>query len=71
MATGNVKKNKKLKRLYDHHSYLNKKVSELTEERKRDRSDESKAILMRLKKTKLAVKDAIAKARQKLGLTKN
>ena len=71
MATGNVKKNKKLKRLYDHHSYLNKKVSELTEERKRDRSDESKAILMRLKKTKLAVKDAIANARQKLGLTKN
>ena len=71
MATGNVKKNKKLKQLYDHHSYLNKKVSELTEERKRDRSDESKAILMRLKKTKLAVKDAIAKARQKLGLTKN
>ncbi len=71
MATGNVKKNKKLKRLYDHHSYLNKKVSELTEERKRDRSAESKAILMRLKKTKLAVKDAIAKARQKLGLTKN
>tara|TARA_B100000214_G_scaffold362299_1_gene326601 strand:+ start:1968 stop:2183 length:216 start_codon:yes stop_codon:yes gene_type:complete len=71
MATGNVKKNKKLKRLYDHHTYLNKKVSELTEERKRDRSDESKAILMRLKKTKLAVKDAIAKARQKLGLTKN
>ena len=71
MATGNVKKNKKLKRLYDHHSYLNKKVSELTEERKRDRSDESKAILMRLKKTKLVVKDAIAKARQKLGLTKN
>ena len=71
MATGNVKKNKKLKRLYDHHTYLNKKVSELTEERKRDHSDESKAILMRLKKTKLAVKDAIAKARQKLGLTKN
>ena len=69
MATGNVKKNKKLKRLYDHHSYLNKKVSELTEERKRDRSDESKQILMRLKKTKLAMKDAIASAKAKLGLT--
>ena len=53
----------------DHHTYLNKKVEELTEDRKRDRSDESKQILMRLKKTKLAMKDAIAKAKAKLGLT--
>ena len=62
MATGKLKKNKKLKKLYDHHRYLSKKVEELTEERKVDRSSESKALLMRLKKTKLALKDAIAKA---------
>ena len=69
MVTGNFKKNKKLKKLIDHHSYLNKKVEQLTQDRKTDRSDESKQILMRLKKTKLAMKDAIAKARTKLGLT--
>tara|TARA_R100001015_G_C4426401_1_gene25148 strand:- start:256 stop:468 length:213 start_codon:yes stop_codon:yes gene_type:complete len=68
METGNFK-NKKLKKLVDHHTYLNKKVAELTEDRKKDRSDESKQILMRLKKTKLAMKDAIAKAKAKLGLT--
>ena len=62
-------KDKKLKKLKDHHAYLNKKVAELTEERKKDRSDESKALLMRLKKTKLAMKDAIARTKSKLGLT--
>jgi uncharacterized protein YdcH (DUF465 family) len=61
MSTGKIKKNKKLKKLHDHHRYLSKKVEELTEERKVDRSSESKALLMRLKKTKLALKDAIAK----------
>ncbi len=59
-------KSKQLKKLKDHHDYLNRKVAELTEERKRDRSAESKTILMRLKKTKLALKDAIAKARNTL-----
>tara|TARA_B100000941_G_scaffold143128_1_gene101477 strand:- start:2028 stop:2237 length:210 start_codon:yes stop_codon:yes gene_type:complete len=69
MVTGKkMRKNKKLKKLYDHHKYLSKKVEELTEERKMDRSSESKALLMRLKKTKLAMKDAIAKA--KAALTK-
>ena len=43
-------KSKKLKKLKDHHDYLNRKVAELTEDRKKDRSSESKAILMRLKK---------------------
>ena len=62
-------KDKKLKKLKDHHAYLNKKVAELTEERKKDRSDESKALLMRLKKTKLAMKDAVEKTKSKLGLT--
>ena len=63
-------KDKRLKKLKDHHEYLNKKVSELTNDRKKDRSSESKILLMRLKKTKLAMKDAIASARAKLGLTK-
>ena len=66
MATGNYKRNKKLKKLMDHHAYLNKKVDELTEDRKKDRSDESKTLLMRLKKTKLAIKDSIARAKAKL-----
>ena len=66
MATGNFKKNKKLKKLMDHHAYLNKKVAELTEDRKKDRSDESKTLLMSLKKTKLAIKDSIARAKAKL-----
>ena len=66
MATGNFKKNKKLKKLMDHHAYLNKKVAELTEDRKKDRSDESKTLLMRLKKTKLAIKDSIARTKAKL-----
>ena len=69
MTTGNFKKNKKLSKLIDHHAYLNKKVEELTIDRRKDRSDESKQILMRLKKTKLAMKDAIASAKAKLGLT--
>ena len=69
MVTGKkMRKNKKLKKLYDHHKYLSKKVEQLTEERKVDRSSESKALLMRLKKTKLAMKDAIEKA--KAALTK-
>ncbi len=55
-------KNKQLNKLQDHQDYLNRKVAELTEDRKKDRSDESKQLLMRLKKTKLALKDAIAKA---------
>lgn len=59
-------KNKRIQKLKDHHEYLNKKVSELTEDRKTDRSSESKTILMRLKKTKLALKDAIAKAKATL-----
>ena len=62
-------KDKILKKLKDHHAYLSKKVAELTEDRKKDRSDESKNLLMRLKKTKLAMKDAIASAKAKLGLT--
>jgi len=66
----NLTKNKNLRKLQVHHTYLNKKVTELTKDRKKDRSSESKTILMRLKKTKLAIKDAIVSAKVKLGLTK-
>ncbi len=59
-------KDKKIKKLQDHHDYLNRKVDELTKDRKKDRSDESKQLLMRLKKTKLAMKDAIAKTKRTL-----
>ncbi len=59
-------KNKQLKKLKDHHDYLSRKVAELTEDRKKDRSAESKTLLMRLKKTKLAIKDSIARAKAKL-----
>ena len=61
-----AKKSKKIKKLQNHHSYLDRKVKELTEERKKDRSDESKTLLMRLKKTKLALKDAITRASKAL-----
>ena len=66
----NLTKNKNLRKLQVHHTYLNKKVTELTKDRKKDRSSESKTVLMTLKKTKLAIKDAIASTKVKLGLTK-
>ena len=59
-------KSKQYKRLKEQHDYLKRKVKELTEDRKKDRSDESKTLLMRLKKTKLAIKDSIARAKAKL-----
>ena len=66
----NLTKNKNLRKLQVHHDYLNKKVTVLTKDRKKDRSSESKTVLMTLKKTKLAIKDAIASAKATLGLTK-
>ena len=66
----NLTKNKNLRKLQVHHTYLNKKVTELTKDRKKDRSSESKKVLMTLKKTKLAIKDAIASTKATLGLTK-
>jgi len=60
------KKTKKLKKLEDEHSYLDKKVAQLTKARRKDRSTESKDILTRLKRTKLMIKDAIAKAKATL-----
>ena len=60
------RRSKKLKKLQEEHAYLDRKVKELTKDRLNDRSAESKAILMRLKKTKLALKDAIARAKSTL-----
>ena len=60
------RRSKKLKKLEEEHAYLDKKVKELTKDRLKDRSSESKDILTRLKRTKLMVKDAIARARATL-----
>lgn len=59
-------KSKKIKKLEENHQYLDRKVKELTKDRLKDRSTESKDILSRLKRTKLLVKDAIAKAKATL-----
>ena len=65
-------KSKKLKRLEDHHDYLNRKTKELDKERgSGDRDTESKQLLLRLKKTKLAIKDEIVRVKEEFGkLTK-
>jgi len=60
------KKSKKLKKLQEEHQYLDRKVAQLTKDRRKDRSTESKEILTRLKRTKLMIKDAIAKAKATL-----
>ena len=66
------RKDKKLKKLLDHHDYLNRKTKELDKERGNgERSGESKQLLLRLKKTKLAIKDEIARVTEDLSkLTK-
>ena len=59
-------KSKKLKKLEDHHDYLNRKTKELDVERgDGDRDADSKQLLLRLKKTKLAIKDEIARVKEK------
>jgi len=60
------KKSKKLKKLEVEHNYLDRKVAQLTKDRLKDRSSESKEVLSRLKRTKLMIKDAIARAKQTL-----
>jgi len=59
-------KNKQLRKLKMHHDYLNRKVEEVTELRRHDRSIESKSILMRLKKEKLSLKDQITELEKQL-----
>jgi len=60
------RRSKKLKKLEEEHEYLDKKVIQLTKDRLKDRSFESKDVLTRLKRTKLMIKDAIAKAKATL-----
>ena len=60
------KKSKKIKKLEQEHEYLDRKVTQLTKDRLKDRSSESKEVLSRLKRTKLMIKDAIAKAKATL-----
>jgi len=60
------RRSKKLKKLEEEHVYLDRKVKQLTKDRLKDRSTESKEILTRLKRTKLMIKDAIAKAKATL-----
>ena len=68
----NRRKDKKLKKLLDHHDYLNRKTKEIEAEREEgERSSDGKALLIRLKKQKLAMKDEIARVTEQLGkLTK-
>ena len=60
------RRSKKLKKLEEEHVYLDNKVKQLTKDRLKDRSSESKDILTRLKRTKLMIKDAIARAKATL-----
>ena len=60
------KKSKKIKKLEQEHEYLDRKVAQLTKDRLKDRSSESKEVLTRLKRTKLMIKDAIARAKATL-----
>ena len=66
------RKDKKLKKLLDHHDYLNRKTKEIDVERKDgERSSDGKALLVRLKKQKLAMKDEITRVTEELSkLTK-
>ncbi len=59
-------KDKKYKKLLETKKYLDKKVSQLTKDRKKDRSWDAKATLLRLKKQKLRIKEEISKLADKL-----
>ena len=61
-----AKKSKKIKKLEQEHEYLDRKVAQLTRDRLKDRSSETKEVLTRLKRTKLMIKDAIARAKATL-----
>ena len=60
------RRSKKVKKLEEEHAYLDRKVKELTKDRLKDRSSESKDILNRLKRTKFMIKDAIQRAKSTL-----
>lgn len=64
-------KDKKYKKLLETKKYLDSKVAELTKDRKKDRSWDMKATLVRLKKQKLRIKEEIARITDKFNkLTK-
>ena len=64
-------KDKKLKKLVLAKEYLDRKVSELTKDRKSDRSWDAKATFVRLKKQKLRLKEEISRLADKFAkLTK-
>ena len=64
-------KDKKLKKLVYEKEYLDKKVRQMTKDRRSDRSWDAKARLLRLKKQKLKIKEEIARASEKfIKLTK-
>ncbi len=64
-------KDKRYKKLLLTKEYLDKKVSQLTKDRKTDRSWDMKATLVRLKKQKLKIKEELARITDKFNsLTK-
>ena len=64
-------KDKKLKKIISAKEQLDRKVSELTKDRKTDRSWDAKATLVRLKKQKLKIKEEISRLADKFAkLTK-
>lgn len=54
-----VKASKKIKKLEEHHKWYDNKINEIEQEREHDRSFSHKSLLIKLKKTKLAIKDQI------------
>ncbi len=54
-----VKVSKKINKLQQSHKWYDNKVKEIEKERQTDRSFEHKSLLLKLKKTKLAIKDKI------------
>jgi uncharacterized protein YdcH (DUF465 family) len=56
-----AKKNKALKKLIEEKEYLDRKVKEAEQDRGWDRSWDAKVILLRLKKQKLKIKEAISR----------
>jgi len=55
----NKNKNKRVMKLTDDHEYYRKKVEELEHEREKHRDFSHKALLVKLKKIKLSIKDEL------------
>ena len=56
-----MKASRKIKKLQSSHQWYDNKVNEIEKERKFDRSFDHKSLLLKMKKTKLALKDKINK----------